>query len=245
MKNTISMALMLASCGVAMGQITAVLNHFPSRSPEITIRNDSAVSVTAFAVSMAPAAGGNEARASFVYFADAAVDADRGEIAYPLPIAPNQEYAIPVPSGFRSGHAIDLFEPPVDTAAVFEDGSTSGDTSLLARLMARRGNQLQAVELARDILTEAGKRNVPRTQLVEQFRTLADSVDHWYLPPEQRVGRGLYRSIAEKLANLPTLQAGAAFPPAAFVEQETALLNRQRTMLLEARPGLLQAAGQR
>jgi len=48
---------------------------------------------------------------------------------------------------------------------------------------------LQAVEMALATLTDAGAHNLPRSQLVSQFRRLADSVNHWYLPPEQQVAR--------------------------------------------------------
>jgi hypothetical protein len=44
--------------------------------------------------------------------------------------------------------------------------------------------------------------------------------------------------MAEELMDLPLLQAGSAFPPTTFVELKIAILNRQRTPLLEAPPTL-------
>ena len=141
---------------------------------------------------------------------------------------------------------VDLFEPPV-ISAIFADGSTTGDTALLSRLVSRRGSMLQAVELAHEILADAGRHNVPRDQLVKQFRMMADSLNHWYLPPEQQVGGTLYKSVAEKLMNLPQQQVGSAFPPSTFVDQALTELNRQRVALLESQPdlGLLAAIPKR
>jgi hypothetical protein len=235
-------------------QVTAVLNRFPARSPEIEIQNNSAVNLTAFAVSMAPRP--EVANTSpfivvvdagpFIVFVDAAFDTD--QISKPhsrealVPLPPNEQYIVPVTAGFRGGRMIDLFEPPVTIAAIFADGSTTGDAALLSRLVSRRGTMLQAVELAHEILAEAGRHNVPRDQLVKQFRTMADSLNHWYLPPEQQVGRTLYESIVEKLMNLPQQQVGSAFPPTTFVDQELTELNRQRVTLLESQPSLGLAA---
>ena len=159
-----------------------------------------------------------------------------------MPLQPNQVYAVAVPTRLRPGQPReDLFEPPIITAAVFSDGTTTGDTSLLARLVLRRCNMLQAVELAGEILSDAGRHNVPRRQLIEQFRKMAGSVNHWYLPAEQQVGRLLYQSIIEKLMDLPDEQVGAPFPPSTFVAEETAMLNRQRVTLLESQPSLADA----
>jgi len=219
-------------------QISTVLNRFSARSPEVEIRNNSSVNLTAFAISMAPVGNSAADSAPFVYFADGAIETDRVAPPYELPLPPNQKCSVPVPSGFKAGHQVDLYEPPIIHAAVFADGTTAGDAALLARLLSRRGNMLQAVELVREVLTDAGKHNVPRGQLINQFATMADSLNHWYLPPEQRVGRALYQSINEQLLNLPTSQIGSAFPPTAFVEQQSATLNRQRTTLLESLPRL-------
>jgi len=67
---------------------------------------------------------------------------------------------------------------------------------------------LLAVETALETLSDAGTRNVPRHQLAEQFRKIADSVWRWYVPPEQQAGRDLYRSMIEKLRNVPEGPAG-------------------------------------
>ncbi len=249
MKTALQFASLLACAFSVQAQITAVLKRFPARGPEIEIRNDSSVNLTAFAVSMAAVATTVADGAPFLVYVDTAVDGDRLAMPYQLttvmPLPPGEQYGVGVPDRRQAGRREDLFEPPIVTAAVFADGTTSGDRALLARLMLRRCNMLQAVELALEMLTDAGKHNVPRSQLIGQFKMMADSVHHWYLPGEQQVGRRLYEEIVGKLMNLPELQLGSPFPPTAFVEQETALLTRRRTMLLESRPNLTETAAVR
>lgn len=236
MKPFIPLASILVCICPLNAQITAVLNKFPARSPEIAIRNNSTVSLAAFAISMAPVVQDINSAPLMVYV-DAVVD----QTTMPLP--PTQEYTVPVPARLRPGQRMeDLFEPPVMTAGIFVDGATTGDAALLTRLILRRCNMLQAVETTVEMLSDAGKHNVPRDQLIDRFRKMANFLDHWYLPTEQQVGRSLYQSIIGKLMNLPELQLGSAFPPANFVAQEIATLNRQRTTLLESRPTLADAA---
>lgn len=239
MKILFKFASVLACAFSLDAQTTAVLKRSPARGSEIEIRNDSTVNLTAFAVSMAPAKHSAEDVAPFLVYVDSAVDAGQPAVRYQpqtaMPLPPNQAYGVAVPDLLRAGQRADLYELPVISAAVFADGTTAGDPALLARLMSRRCNMLQAVELALAVLSDAGRHNVPRGQLIGQFKMLADSVRHWYLPPEQQVGRSLYEEIAGRLASLPELQLGSPFPPTAFVEQETARLTHQRTMLLESR----------
>jgi len=133
------------------------------------------------------------------------------------------------------------YQQPILTAGIFADGTTVGDEALLNRLILRRCNMLQAVETALQMLSDAGRHNAPREHLIGQFKMMADSVRRWYLPPEQRVGSGVYQSIVGKLINLPEEQLGSPFPPTTFVAQETAMLNRQRVTLVESQPSLADA----
>jgi hypothetical protein len=168
------------------------------------------------------------------------------------PVLPNQERRVQpeltidtLPGKLMNGRVIfrfPVYRPPLVTAGIFADGATTGDAALLNRLILRRCNMLQAVETALEMLSDAGRHNALRGQLIKQFKMMADSVRRWYVPPEQRVGSGVYQSIVGKLINLPEEQLGSPFPPTAFVAQETAMLNQQRVALLESQPSLADAA---
>ena len=214
--------------------------HFgrlPGGIPEIRIRNNSGVSAVAFVIRMNPAVRSAENHDPFVEFLDMAIDTRA------TPLLPNHERTIPVPLRRRPGGQLEeLFETPIFTAGILADGTTIGDAALLTRLINRRSNMLAAVETALEMLVDAGRHNAPRDQLIEQFKKMARSVSHSYLPPEQQVGRDLYQSIVGKLINLPDEPLGSPFPPSAFVAEETAILNRQRVTLSESQPSLADAA---
>lgn len=234
MRTIISAAVLIACASSLESQIVATLNRSSAGRPELRIRNNTAVSLAAFAVAINPSREAEERRQLVVFF-DVLVDRT-------APLEPEQERTVPVLLRSRPGKRIeDLFELPIITAGILADGSTTGDAVLLTRLMLRRSNLLLAVETAIETLSAAGRRNVARDQLIEQFRKMADSVWRWYVPPEQQVGRGLYQSIIEKLRNVPAGPVGSPFPPSAFVAEETATLNRRRVALLESQPSLATA----
>ncbi|SRR5579872_2559199 len=245
MKRVIAAALSLAFAFASNAQITAFLKALSDGSNEVRVRNDTSTIVTAFA---AQASGGDRVEfelgktprrdpRSLVYI-DSVID------DVPKPLLPKEERVIEeggvvLWEGKRVAltHAL-----PIVTAGIFADGRTFGDPELLRRLVLRRCNMLQAVETTLDIISDAGRRNVPRDVLVNQFRKMADSLNRWYIPPEQRVGHDLYQSMMGKLLNLPDEPLGSPFPPDAFVAQETATLNRRRVELLESQPSLAEAA---
>jgi hypothetical protein len=227
-----ALCIVVVLAGSLHAQIAAELHRYSARSSEIEVRNESTLGLMAFAVTMSPAPG-NPDPAPFVMYADIVVDQTT------MPLAHGEKFAIPLPARFLSGRQReDLFIPPILVAGIFSDGATAGDPTLVNRIILRRRNMLQAVELAQTILADAGRRNVPRAQLTAQFQNLADSLNHWYLPEEQQVGRALYQSLAGKLLNVPDLKFGDPFPPTTLVEQETAALSRRRTMLMESQPSL-------
>jgi hypothetical protein len=236
MKTVISLASVLA-CAFAMdAQITATLSRIPNGGPEIRIRNNSGVSAVAFAIRMNPVVRNAPDSAPFIVYVDTAIDTT-------APLQPNQERTIPVLLRRRPDERLeDLFEQPIITAGILADGTTTGDAALLTRLINRRSNMLAAVETAMEMLVDAGRHNAPREQLIEQFKKMARSVSHSYLPPEQQVGRDLYQSIVGKLVNLPDEPLGSPFPPSTFIAEETAILNRHRVTLSESQPSLADAA---
>jgi len=241
MTKRLILVSVLAVFGPLQAQVTAVLNRFSARSPEIVIRNTSDKTITAFVVSMDPVSESDSNSPPFIRFVDTLVDSDQISTPFQtgtMPLPPNETYTVPVPEILRAGRRVDLYQSPIAIAALFADGTSTGDAVLLSGLLSRRGSLLQAVELAREILSEAERHNIPRIQLIQQFRMLAESVSHWYLPPHEQVGRALYQSIAEQLTKLPTQQLGSAFPPTAFVEAEIASLNRRRVVLSESQPSL-------
>jgi hypothetical protein len=253
MKIAISVASVLVSVWPLKAQIASI-NRLPNGSTEIRVRNSSDRSLAAFAVSVTviPIRGldfiTSASDSQQVMYYDSAIS------LVTKALAPNKEHAFPgrikcamMPPGASLEDLrnktipqnCEQLELPVVTAGIFSDGSTAGNPVLLARLMLRRSNMLLAVENAREALSEAGKHNFPRNQLVDQFKRLVDSVSGWYLPPEQQVGRDLYQSIIGKLKNLPEPEFGSPFPPTLFVEEETAVLKQMRTALWDSEPSLV------
>jgi hypothetical protein len=239
MKTTIAAACLLACAFSLEAQLTPTLKRLRNGLDEVAVRNDSAAAVVALAISVTRAPGSGYPNAPLVIFSGPLID----PAAQPL-AAGEKRVGIamggPVAGPLRiRAHVL---EEPVAAAGILADGTTTGDAALLTRLMVRRSNMLQAVEMAIETLADAGKHNVPRGQLIGEFKRLADSLNHWYLPPEQHAGGHLYESIAGELLSLPEGPPGSPFPPDAFVEQETAALRRQRLTLLESRPSLADAA---
>jgi hypothetical protein len=231
MKTIISMASVLA-CAVSLdAQITTSLN-----GGQVRIKNNSSTDLIAFAVAMKRVArttdiGPTTANRPNIAYSDSVIETTE------TPLLPNQERIVQplTPSVFS-------IEQPTLTAGVFADGSTIGDAGLLTRLMLRRSDMLLAVETASETLSEAGRRNVSRDQLVAQFKKMADLVSRRYLLEEQKIGLSIYQPIIGKLINLPETKDGSPFPPTGFVEQETAILRQRRTALLDSLPSLFALA---
>jgi hypothetical protein len=245
MKTVISLVFALACVLSLNAQIAATLTPLPDGSNEIAIKNNGSASLVAFAIVAHRKTGDGLSGSLASHFADvpAKFYFDSATDAATKPLLPNEQRTVaqntvimdraPAP-----GRHFILFDEPIVTAGIFADGATTGDPVLLSRLMLRRSNMLLAVETAIDMLSDAGGRNIPRSQLIGQFSKMAASVNHWYLPPEQEVGRDLYLSIIDKLMHVPEGPLGSPFPPTAFVDQETAVLVQRRAALVEARPNL-------
>lgn len=237
------MAFVLACVFSLDAQITATLNRLPNGLDEVNIRNNSAISLVTFAVAVkqatrSPTAG----NPPIVVYSDPLIEPAS------KPLLANEERVVRVWGGVLGPDPLGRRPSPVDrrplelpiiTAGIFADGVATGDAALLTRLMWQRSNMLLAVETTLEILSDAGRRNIPREQLIGQFRKMVDALNHWYLPREQQVGRAIYQSMIGKLMNLPEGPLGSPFPPAAFVEEETTTLRQHRIALSESQPSLL------
>lgn len=207
-------AVMVTACASCLeSQIIAEPAESATGVAEVRVRNGGTAGVVAFAVAMNPLESSADV-SPFVAFFDSVFDKAG-------PLEPEANRTIPVLLRLRPGIRIaEVFELPIITAAILADGSTAGDAVLLSRLMLRRCNRLLAIETAIDTLSDVGRRNIARDELVEHFRRLEDSMSKWYIPPEQQIGRELYRSIGDRLKQLPDPPGGVPFPPSTFVEEQ-------------------------
>lgn len=234
MKVLVAAALVIACSSCLESQIIAKPAQSAAGVPEVRVRNAGRLGVVAFAVAMNPLQSSEDVR-PFISFFDSVFEKM-------VPLEPGDEHTIPVFLRLRPRIQIgEVFELPIITGAILADGSTVGDPVLLSRLMLRRCNRLLAVETALDILSDAGRRNNPRDELVNRFRMLADFTWKWYVPPEQQIGRELYRSIGDQLKQLPGQPVGAPFPPSTFIDEQVKVLNQERVTLLASQPALATA----
>lgn len=248
MRAGVATVLVLVWTVTLTAQISGTIDRRADGSADVKIRNDSNLNLVAFAISVNYTTGEAASKNPHILYVDPAVDSlptiDKYQRRYAPPLLPNREFtwtpAILLRRNPKEGRP--RIEPPLITAGILADGTTTGDELLLNRLLLRRSNMLLAVEMSLELLLDSGRRNVPRQQLVDQFQRMVDSVRRWYLPPEQQIAQGLYQSIIGKLVNLPPQETGAPFPPTAFVERETAELNKQRVVLLESQPSLADIA---
>jgi len=222
-------------------QIATNLHTLPDGSTEVRLRNNSTVNLEAFAIRVSYVTPSSSNNTPIIMYIDPKIDSLPAINRYAQqktagPVLPGHEFAV-IPEYMlvvNRKSEKPLLQQPIITAGIFAGGATTGDKALLSGLMLRRSNMLLAVETTLETLSDAGNRNVPRDQLIDQFKKMAGFVRRGYLPSEQRVGLGLYQSMIGKLRNLPGEKLGSPFPPSAFVAEETAMLRRQRATLSES-----------
>jgi hypothetical protein len=226
MKLSLFLVLVLA----VHGQISTVAKRLPSGASTIEVRSEGAVALSAVVIRYQLA--GQEG--AFYQYFDELTDA----------APPKTEFVVELPYTLpRDGKGrIPALAGSIANAAILPDGTASGEPELIRRLILRRANLLQAVEASLDMIAAAGRHNTSRSRMIADFKRMADSVHRWYLPEEQQTGFRVYQSIVGKLTNMVDGPVGTAFPPNEFVEQETAALNRQRTVLMASQPSLADVA---
>jgi len=244
MKTAISLASLFA-CALSLdvqildAQISATLMHASNGLDQLRVRNDSPKNLEASVIfAKRVPRSPNSVDTPFVVYSDPLIE----PAAKPL-LAGEERLAISM--GMNPGVSnpgTRFFEEPIVAAGIFADGGTTGDAALVAGLLLRRSNMLLAVDTTLETLSDAGRRNIPRDQLIGEFKKMADSLRRWYLPLEQQVGLGLYQAMIGKLMNLPEVPYGSPFPPAAFVAEETAVLRQERLTLSESQPTLADGA---
>jgi hypothetical protein len=238
MKTVFSILSLLACTFSLNAQITSTLNHLAGGLDEVWIQNDSAVDLVTFVVTVKQEPRSASSNSSpYAVYSDPLVD----PAAQPLLPGEKRKAMWMGVAASIDLHGKRLLKEPILTAGIFSDGTRTGDQALLTGLVLRRSNMLMAVETALETLSDAGRRNVPRDQLIEQFKKMADSLRHWYLPPEQQIGIRIYQPIVERLMSLPQGQVGSPFPPDAFVAQETTILRQRRIALSESEPNMVDA----
>lgn len=253
------MLLVIIGSFSSAAQIATTMRRLDDGSTEITLKNNSPLTIEAFAISATLAGKNGMVRnpnggPSFVAYYDPAIDSSTR-------LLPNQEQILPPvrimcgPVVKQSGsdalrdaeraHKDRLYRrslicalEELVVASVFGDGSTSGDAALLTRLLFRRSNMLLAIDTTIETLSRAGRHNPSREQLIDTFKNLADSLNRWYLSDEQQIGRRLYQAEVAKLLSLPKAELGSPFPPSDFVRRETAMLAEQRIALVQSPPSL-------
>lgn len=238
-------ALLLVWMTPSAAQITASLDERPDGTTEIRIRNDGATDLEAFAFSAKYSNQGYIDYGPLVVWVDPALrsfpnlNRFEDERTPAEPLAPGEQFVWPF--GFLlNGATRPVQLEGLVVAGLFADGSTTGNPALLTRLLDRRNNMLLAVEVTLETLLDADNEATPLGQVVRQFETLAESTRRSYLPPEQQVGLGLYRSIVGKLLDLPDGEGESLVLPRDFVARESERLNRQRVelaALVASQPG--------
>ena len=94
-----------------------------------------------------------------------------------VPLLAGQEHAISEARRFvmRNGkQTYAIFDQAAITVATYSNGTTTADAALLDGLMLRLRNMLHSVEVALDLLSDAGKHNLMRDAPDELLRILLE-----------------------------------------------------------------------
>lgn len=244
MKNMFSVVFVLTYTVVLSGQITSTLNRLSDGTDEVWIRNNSPKTLVSFVVTVNQVpVNSTDSHAPFVMYFDPLIESsskalqageERKIIERKIMIRGTGASGFSTglrdvnPNGASSSSSshtatsvnrrqgTHLLEDPIVTAGVFADGTTTGEATLLTWLALRRSNMLLAVETSLEALLDAGRHNIPRDRVIEQFEKMANFSNRWYLPPEQQVGIAVYLGIIGQLKSLPEGTTRRSLPAGCF-----------------------------
>ncbi len=218
------LALVLLACAFSL---PAQLIFTTDNADEVKIRNTSAGDLTAFAVRMPRVMGTGPSNNVGVAIFDAVIGPEAA-------LAPNGERFIQRKIRYGSKAPEDV----AATAAIFADGSSTGDPVLINSLLARRSNLLLAIDMSLEAFADGERQGASLYDLIGRFKRLSEGNHRWYLSQDQQIGLTVYEPILAKLMHMPKSPQGSPDVLAAYLAQETAALRKRRLVLSESQPSL-------
>jgi hypothetical protein len=219
----------LLSCVFSLeGQVTARVSQLPNGSNRITIRNDGAIPLVAYAVAANVRGRGH---LPVIVYSDLTVAPllQDHEISETLSIWCGDSGQLLVTN---ARDLCELDSPRI--GGVLGNGLTIGDPLLVTRMLYRRHSTLLALDTTLNTLSEATRLDISIDHVIREFTRMADSLRYRYLFPEQESAREIYQDIAGKLINLAKIPSASPF--STFVAEQSGILKQERSALYKSQP---------
>lgn len=220
-------------------QVIARVSQLPNGSNRITIRNNGVVPLAAYAIA-ANVRGGGHSQVEVYSDLTVAPLSRNQEVTETMSIwcgdADQSALAFARINLKQKKRLCGLEQPRI--GGVLANGGTIGDPVLLMRVLLRRRSTLLALDTTLDRLSNAGRFNITRGQLIREFERMVDSRSRGSLLPEQDSGREIYQEMVGTLMNLEKGRQGSITPPSSFLAQQSAIFRQQRCALLASQPNL-------